>query len=399
VVHQRDAQGNVSAAATYEWDVDTTAPAAPISLAGPAKSPTKSQSATLSWTAAESGGTFECQIDSQAVEACASPKSLVALAAGGHSFKVRQKDDVGNRGNWSDPFTWTIDTTAPAAPLITGKPETVNPTNPLAKLALSNLANPTFSFTGESGATFECRRDAGDWGSCASPNVLPAVATGSHTFSVRQTDSAGNAGPASEYTWVVDLIAPIAPKITVKPILIGNVDSAKFTFTSSDKSAPTTCSLDGGPFTACAAGKSIAFTKLVEQQHVFTVRAGDVAGNFGVASYTWTIDKTPIDLGTSLGGGRFKVPTGVIYCIDARPDVTGLAKAEWSSASKSPLVTAKPVASKLVASRALLPTDPCPNSSNLALSKPVVFIKTSSTIKWMRFLDLAGNWSKWFMAG
>src|SRR6185437_10019078 len=63
----------------------------------------------------------------------------------------------------------------------------------------------SFTFTAsESGSTFECKLDAAAWATCTSPKAYSGLATGSHTFSVRATDAAGNTDstPATQ-TWTI----------------------------------------------------------------------------------------------------------------------------------------------------------------------------------------------------
>src|SRR5205823_6236630 len=158
-------------------------------------------------------------IDGGAFGACTSPKAYSGLAAGSHTFQVRQTDTAGNTGPAAS-YTWTIVTTAPAAPSITA-----NPTNP------TNSTAASLSFTGEAGGTFECKLDAGAFGSCTSPKAYVGLADGSHTFQVRQRDTAGNTGPAASYTWAIDTTAPAAPNITANPTNPTNATSASFSFT------------------------------------------------------------------------------------------------------------------------------------------------------------------------
>lgn len=94
-------------------------------------------------------------------------------------------------------------------------------------------ATATFGFSSEAGATFECKLDGGTFASCVSPKTYTPLANGSHTFSVRATDAAGNedATPAQR-TWTVDAPAPtvkrVVPEESAKGIAPGTNVSAFF---------------------------------------------------------------------------------------------------------------------------------------------------------------------------
>jgi hypothetical protein len=275
-VHQTDTAGNVGPNASYTWTIDATPPAAPTLTANPAN-PTNLTNASFTFTG-EGGATFECQLDGSAFAACTSPKSYTGLAEGSHSFNVRQTDTAGNTSP-NRTFTWTVDTTAPAAPTLTSTPN-----NP------SNSAAPSFSFTGEAGATFQCQLDGGALAACTSPKSYTGLTAGSHTFKIRQTDAAGNTGPNATYTWTIDLTAPVAPSIAANPANPTNSQSASFSFTG-EPGATFACQLDGGSFSACASPQ--AYASLGAGSHTFNVRQTDTAGNTSVnATYTWTIDMT-----------------------------------------------------------------------------------------------------------
>ncbi len=91
-----------------------------------------------------------------------------------------------------------IDTTPPDTTI------TISPKNP------SNTKSASFSFSStESNSTFECQLDNGSYTVCTSPRGYSGLAEGSHTFSVRATDAAGNTDttPAT-YTWIIDTASP-----------------------------------------------------------------------------------------------------------------------------------------------------------------------------------------------
>ncbi len=69
---------------------DTTIQSGPSGVVSP-------QNVSFTFTATETGSSFECSIDAGAYSACSSPKSYPSLATGPHTFRVRAVDAVGNQ--------------------------------------------------------------------------------------------------------------------------------------------------------------------------------------------------------------------------------------------------------------------------------------------------------------
>src|SRR5215210_6316107 len=140
------------------------------------------------------------------------------------------------------------------------------------------FTNPSASFTfssNEAGSTFECKLDAGTFGSCSSPKSYSGLSDGSHTFSVRATDGAGNldATPATR-TWTVSTAPPpdtTPPNTTINSGPSGTVstNSASFTFSSSEAGSTFQCKLDSGTYALCTSPK--AYTGLSRGSHTFSV--------------------------------------------------------------------------------------------------------------------------------
>jgi uncharacterized protein (TIGR03382 family) len=280
-VRARDSVGNVDATpASHSWTVNvtpetsiTSAPAALVSASA----------ASFTFSSSEAGVTFECSLDGAAFTACTSPRSYLSLAEGLHTFQVRAKDAFS-----VDPtpasHTWTVDTVAPSTVLTVTPPAT------------STSPQASFSFSSnETGSTFECSLDGTGFTACTSPYTSTSLADGSHTFSVRARDGAGNvdATPAS-YSWMVDA-GPPDTTLTSKPPALTNATSASFTFTSNEAGATFECSLDGAAFSACVS--PVTYSALGAGNHTFVVRARDSAGQRDASppSHLWSIDATAPD--------------------------------------------------------------------------------------------------------
>jgi hypothetical protein len=319
-VHVRatDGAGNTTPAGSQvslTFTIDTSPPAAPSISSGPA-SPTNVTSASFQFSG-EAGASFLCRLDGGAFAACASPQSYAGpLAAGSHTFQVEAKDAAGNVGPAAS-YAWTIDLTPPAAPTITAKPS-----NP------SNVTAPSFSFTGEAGASFLCKLDGGAFAACSSPQGYSGLAAGSHTFQVEAKDAAGNVGPAASYAWTIDLTPPPVPSITAFPPGLSSSASASFSFSDGESGVTFVCLLDTGVFTACTSPKS--YTGVADGGHTFYVAALDAAGNQSTpASYAWTVDTTPPAAPTITSGPSSPPPvssTSATFTFAGEPGASLLCK-------------------------------------------------------------------------
>ncbi len=80
VVKATDLAGNSGSEAEYTWIVDTVAPTAAI--ASQPSNPSNDTSPAFSFTAVESGSTFQCKLDGEAFATCGSPKQHTGLSQG-----------------------------------------------------------------------------------------------------------------------------------------------------------------------------------------------------------------------------------------------------------------------------------------------------------------------------
>ena len=285
LVRAVDTLGNTDPTpASATWTVDQTAPTTSVSSApaGPVKTAPE-----FVLSSSEAGSTFSCKVDSGGFAACTSPFTPSgSLADGAHTIEVYATDAAGNDDPAPVTRTFTIDTAPPAVSITSG---------PTAGSTI-NSTSATFGFSSADGVTFSCKVDSGDFAPCdtASSDHVAGLGDGSHTFSVRATDSAGNDSTAASRTFTVDTTAPETdidngPSGTVK------VASVSFDFSSPASDIEGyECKLDSGSYAACTAPKP--YTGLSNGAHTFTVRAVDHALNVDPtpATRTFTVDTSAV---------------------------------------------------------------------------------------------------------
>ncbi|HEV2999390.1 MAG TPA: Ig-like domain repeat protein [Solirubrobacteraceae bacterium] len=303
----------------------TTLPPAP-SITGSPLTPGTTRSPSWAF-AGPSGSTLDCRLERGATvlsdwTACASPDAhdLTGEPDGDYTFSVRAVDP--DSATSSASSTYTLDTTAPAAPTIDSGPP-------------AQSANPTamWAFTGEGGALHSCRVDradgtaVSDWGLCTSPVSydLSGEPDGAYTFRVYSTDMAGNSGAESTHAFTLDRAAPAAPSITGAPPASGNGSAPAWSFTH-EAGASAACRLERGATVVsawgpCASPRSFDLSAEPEGAYTFRVRATDAAGNQGAeATGSYTLDRTA-PAAPSITGG----PTGASN--DAAPQYSFTAEA------------------------------------------------------------------------
>ncbi len=172
-------------------------------------------------------------------------------------------------------------------------------------------ATPTFTFSGEPGATYECKLDPpGAWKPCSSP-YSAQLADGDYTFTVRATDEAGNVetNPPSR-AFTVDT-GSIDTTIDAGAAGLTNDPTPSFTFHTAASGATFECRIDGAnssvpTFTSC----SSPFTapRLTSGAYTLKVRAKSPAGRIDAtpAERAFTLDAdapdTTITAGPADGG-------------------------------------------------------------------------------------------------
>jgi PKD repeat protein len=244
-------------------------------------------------------GTFECRLDEGEWAACTSPHP-VAAPDGEHTFAVRAVDAAGNRDASPATRTFVVDSTAPVTTLDAG--------------------GPPFTFSSNEAGIFECKLDAGEFAACASPFSPGVLADGSHTFSVRAVDAAGNRDATpEERTFVVDSTAPETGFVGLHPALTNDA-TPTFSFAASPPGATFECRLDAGEWAVCNSPHTTA--ALADGRHVFEVRAIGANPDPTPAAHTFRVDATaPVTAITT--GPAVSVHSGpVAFGVGADEDAT-----------------------------------------------------------------------------
>ncbi|HEX8698892.1 MAG TPA: Ig-like domain-containing protein, partial [Myxococcaceae bacterium] len=282
------------------FTVDTTVPSAPI-LTAPADGSTLTSNLPLYSGTAEPGSTVTVVVNG-AVGGTAITDGLGAwslrptapLVEGLHTVTAHATDRAGNISESSAPHTFTVDTLAPATPIITTPVNnSITRTNP-----------PLYSGTAEAGSSVTVVVDGTEVGTLAAdasgawslthPVSLPE---GLHVVKARATDAAGNiSADSNTHVFTVDTLAPAAPRVTSPAHGSATNTNPPLYSGTAEAGSSVTVVVDGvaGTTTANASG-AWSFTPgvlLPDGPHVVIARAADAAGNLGVDSqlHRFTVD-------------------------------------------------------------------------------------------------------------
>ncbi len=266
-----DLAGNATTK-SVTWTIDTVAPT--ITLGSMPPNPSTSAAAQFAFTVNGASSTT-CKLDSGSATACTTSASYGGLGDGNHTFTITATDAATNVS--TKTYTWLVDTVAPALSITSAPSGQVS----------SASAHITFT-AGADAVSVTCQLDGGAAAACSGAVDYTGLSEGSHTFTVRASDAAGNTASRTA-TWTVDTTAP-SVMITSYPPDPTNSRTAPFQFTVTGATA-TTCQLDGGAATACST--AITYDTLADGVHTFTVKASDGAGNVTTQSRSWTVDATP----------------------------------------------------------------------------------------------------------
>src|SRR3989339_807991 len=221
-VTAEDIYGNIGTGETPSFLIDGQGPDAPI-LRSPANGTlTNDNSPELRWDAPSisdiSGiSTYTIYLNQSLFAAVNGNTTSYALPSplsdGEYSWEIRATDGVGNVGNLSDKWIFTIDTTPPSVPILNTPSDG------------STINDPNVSFTWEASvdnlslvAGYEMVIDnAVTPVSVATNSYQSNMANGTHTWKVRAQDTLGNISNYSdEWTFTIDNLPPTIDSITLK---------------------------------------------------------------------------------------------------------------------------------------------------------------------------------------
>jgi hypothetical protein len=227
------------------------------------------------------------------------------LADGPHSFTAQATDASGLTSAISAPVGLTVDTTAPAAPVITGVMDDTG-------VAGDNITSDSvlvISGTGEDGSTITVLDGTVILGTTVVTSgtwsfTTAALADGLHSFTATSNDAAGNESAASgAQDVIIDTTAPDAPLIVA---ISDDTGASAFDRVTSDNTLTITGTAAAGETVeVLLSGVAIAnviadgagvwtttTAPLADGTHTFTARTTDIAGNQGPASagVTVTVD-------------------------------------------------------------------------------------------------------------
>jgi hypothetical protein len=241
------------------------------------------------FSADDAAATLTCSLDGAAAETCASPHTVSGLTDGSHTLTVFATNATTETGNAASSFT--VDATAPAAPVITAPAD--NSVQKVATVTLSGTAEPGSSVAVDGSAPYgPATADAsGNW-----TLTIPTVAEGVHTYTATATDAAGHTSLASATkTVTVDTVAPPAPTVTA-PANGALIGASPVTFTGNAVEAGTVTISEGAglPVTLAANGAwSTPVPVSGDAAHTYNVTLTDAAGNVSPATpVTFTLDTT-----------------------------------------------------------------------------------------------------------
>ncbi len=209
-----------------------------------------------------------------------------ATVYAGGAFGSLDQRTTGPYAQLTDP---NIDTTPPVTTIDSGPSGPTNDNSPSFTFSATDTGGGPVVRSrsrrvadSSAGLTYECSLDEGDWAACTSPKTFSGLADGSHIFSVRSTDAAGNIDPSPPTrAFTVDTTAPVISVTTPaegQHVVVGTSVTSVFA-----------CADTGGTGVATCTGPAKVDATAVGP-HTFTVNATDNAGNAATKTVNYVVD-------------------------------------------------------------------------------------------------------------
>jgi len=226
---------------------------------------------------------FECRIGSGSWSYCGpfnvfatSGSEPFSLTDGAKQFSVRGADSGGNMSQVVS-YSWTIDSVAPNAPVITAPADGLTTTDTTPSVSGTAEPNSTVRIYLNGSGTADTTTTAN--GSGVWSTDLSSRTDGTYNIRAAATDAASNTGALSAPRQVIVDTTPPGNLSVVQQAGSGLAGAKPiFLFDSDDSLATMTCSIDGGAATSCFSPHTPT-QALSVGQHTLTVVFSDPVGN------------------------------------------------------------------------------------------------------------------------
>jgi hypothetical protein len=279
-----DSSSVVLATGEKAFSLDLTVPMPSLALAtdsGTSGTDGITNVATINVSGREATASWQYQVD--AGSWVTGTGSTITATSGSHTYSVKQTDASGNASSASSAVTYVLDTSI-ATPTLALSADTGTSTSD--GITYTSMVNVTGI---ESGATWQYQVDSGSWvtGSGAS---FTATA-GSHTYAVKQTDTAGNTATSTTSTYVLDttVSAPTLALLTDSGSSTSDeiTNIATINVTGLESGASWQYEIDSSGTWLTGSGSTITASS---GEHTYDVKQTDIAGNVSNVSGLITVD-------------------------------------------------------------------------------------------------------------
>ena len=295
-VRQTDVAGNVSSSTPITFTFDTVAPAQPRIELDQDTGVSSTDLITSNGALLVRGLAADVQLQ-YSVDGSNWTTNTVTPVEGVNTIFIRQVDRAGNASP-AQSITFTLDTSA-AAPI-------VSLTNDSGLSDTDRITNDSrLTIEAEDGALIEYSTDGNTW-----TTGVPIASAGLNTVFVRQTDKAGNVSAATQFSFTLDLSAPVEPTIA----LTNDTGLDDADFVTNDGRLTVTTEM-GALVEYSTDGTTWSTTQpaAVEGLNTIQVRQTDTAGNVSAAQQiTFTLDTqnpAALDVGLNNDTGNSNTDT------------------------------------------------------------------------------------------